>query len=94
MLVTPFVFTKNLLAFVFLDFQIAQACKPVVKRAGVWGLVTSLARSYEIVMGLLVFTPVMFLSWFPFVSGFQTHMLFNQAFNRGVKISSLLKIRD
>ncbi|KAI9398697.1 hypothetical protein POPTR_003G214200v4 [Populus trichocarpa] len=69
---------------------IAQACKPVVQRAGFWGSVRTLARGYEIVMGLLLFTPVAFLAWFPFVSEFQTRMLFNQAFSRGLQISRIL----
>lgn len=70
--------------------QIAQACKPVVQRAGFWGSVQTLARGYEIIMGLLLFTPVAFLAWFPFVSEFQTRMLFNQAFSRGLQISRIL----
>ncbi|OWM69233.1 hypothetical protein CDL15_Pgr025420 [Punica granatum] len=69
---------------------IAQACKRLVKRAGFWGSVRTLARGYEIVMGLLLFTPVAFLAWFPFVSEFQTRMLFNQAFSRGLQISRIL----
>ncbi|KAL8241410.1 hypothetical protein R6Q59_014764 [Mikania micrantha] len=69
---------------------IAQACKPVLKTAGFWGSVRTLARGYEIVMGLLLFTPIAFLAWFPFVSEFQTRMLFNQAFSRGLHISRIL----
>ncbi|XP_058090540.1 callose synthase 3-like [Magnolia sinica] len=69
---------------------IAQACKPLVQRAGFWGSVRALARGYEIIMGLLLFTPVAFLAWFPFVSEFQTRMLFNQAFSRGLQISRIL----
>ncbi|ESR59155.1 callose synthase 3 [Citrus sinensis] len=69
---------------------IAQALKPVIHRAGFWGSVRTLARGYEIVMGLLLFTPVAFLAWFPFVSEFQTRMLFNQAFSRGLQISRIL----
>ncbi|KVI09417.1 1,3-beta-glucan synthase subunit FKS1-like, domain-1 [Cynara cardunculus var. scolymus] len=68
---------------------IAQACKPVVKTAGFWGSVRTLARGYEIVMGLLLFTPVAFLAWFPFVSEFQTRMLFNQAFSREMNLGFL-----
>lgn len=67
--------------------QIAQALKPLVRRAGFWGSVKTLARGYEIV-GLL--TPVAFLAWFPFFSEFQTRMLFNQAFSRGLQISRIL----
>ncbi|XP_044483306.1 callose synthase 3-like [Mangifera indica] len=69
---------------------IAQALKPLVQRAGLWESVQALARGYEIVMGLLLFTPVAFLAWFPFVSEFQTRMLFNQAFSRGLQISRIL----
>ncbi|PSR95379.1 Callose synthase [Actinidia chinensis var. chinensis] len=79
----------SLYAF-FPFFQIAQACKPLVHRAGFWASVRTLARGYEIVMGLLLFTPVAFLAWFPFVSEFQTRMLFNQAFSRGLQISRIL----
>ncbi|KAL4186373.1 hypothetical protein AMTRI_Chr09g13790 [Amborella trichopoda] len=69
---------------------IAQALKPLVVRAGFWGSVRTLARGYEIVIGLLLFTPIAFLAWFPFVSEFQTRMLFNQAFSRGLQISRIL----
>ncbi|XP_043691872.1 callose synthase 3-like isoform X2 [Telopea speciosissima] len=69
---------------------IAQACRPIVHRAGFWGSVKTLARGYEIVMGLLLFSPIAFLAWFPFVSEFQTRMLFNQAFSRGLQISRIL----
>ncbi|XP_021771975.1 callose synthase 3-like [Chenopodium quinoa] len=69
---------------------IAQAIKPVIRKFGFWGSVRTLARGYEIVMGLLLFTPVAFLAWFPFVSEFQTRMLFNQAFSRGLQISRIL----
>ncbi|XP_010265915.1 PREDICTED: callose synthase 3 [Nelumbo nucifera] len=69
---------------------IAQALKPLVQNAGFWGSVRTLARAYEIVMGLLLFIPVAFLAWFPFVSEFQTRMLFNQAFSRGLQISRIL----
>ncbi|XP_011086981.1 callose synthase 1 [Sesamum indicum] len=69
---------------------IAQALKPVVDRGGFWGSVRTLARGYEYIIGLLLFTPVAFLAWFPFVSEFQTRMLFNQAFSRGLQISRIL----
>ncbi|KAA8520299.1 hypothetical protein F0562_014555 [Nyssa sinensis] len=70
--------------------QMAQALKPMVQQAGIWGSVQTLARGYEIIMGLLLFTPIAFLAWFPFVSEFQTRMLFNQAFSRGLQISRIL----
>ncbi|KAK4253647.1 hypothetical protein QN277_010295 [Acacia crassicarpa] len=69
---------------------IAQALKPLIVRAQLWGSIRALARGYEIIMGLLLFVPVAFLAWFPFVSEFQTRMLFNQAFSRGLQISRIL----
>ncbi|PIN05529.1 1,3-beta-glucan synthase [Handroanthus impetiginosus] len=70
--------------------QIAQACRPIVKGLGMWGSVKALARGYEYIMGLVIFAPVAILAWFPFVSEFQTRLLFNQAFSRGLQIQRIL----
>ncbi|XP_043697795.1 callose synthase 5 [Telopea speciosissima] len=70
--------------------QISQACKPVMKSLGLWGSVKALARGYEYIMGLVIFCPVAILAWFPFVSDFQTRLLFNQAFSRGLQIQRIL----
>ncbi|KAK6150749.1 hypothetical protein DH2020_015681 [Rehmannia glutinosa] len=70
--------------------QIAQACRPIVKGLGMWGSVKALARGYEYLMGLVIFAPVAILAWFPFVSEFQTRLLFNQAFSRGLQIQRIL----
>ncbi|KAL0903557.1 hypothetical protein M5K25_027945 [Dendrobium thyrsiflorum] len=70
--------------------QISQALKPAVKAFGLWGSVKALGRGYEYVMGLVIFAPVAVLAWFPFVSEFQTRLLFNQAFSRGLQISRIL----
>ncbi|KAI3713989.1 hypothetical protein L1987_72578 [Smallanthus sonchifolius] len=69
---------------------IAQACRPCVKGIGFWDSIMELGRAYECVMGLVVFMPIVILSWFPFVSEFQTRLLFNQAFSRGLQISMIL----
>ncbi|KAI4995354.1 hypothetical protein ZWY2020_035257 [Hordeum vulgare] len=69
---------------------IAQPCRPLFRVTGLWGSVRALARAYEVIMGMLLFTPITVLSWFPFVSEFQTRMLFNQAFSRGLQISRIL----
>ncbi|KAF7849018.1 hypothetical protein BT93_L1332 [Corymbia citriodora subsp. variegata] len=69
---------------------IAQACKPLAVQLGIWGSIRTLARGYEIIMGFFLFAPVAFLAWFPFVSEFQTRMLFNEAFSRGLQISRIL----
>ncbi|CAD6241520.1 unnamed protein product [Miscanthus lutarioriparius] len=69
---------------------IAQTMRSAISHMGLWGSIKALARGYEIIMGLLLFTPIAFLAWFPFVSEFQTRMLFNQAFSRGLQISRIL----
>lgn len=78
------------MACIVFTVQIAQACKPVVKGIGMWGSVKALARGYEYLMGLMIFGPVAVLAWFPFVSEFQTRLLFNQAFSRGLQIQRIL----
>ena len=70
--------------------QISQASKPVIKACGLWGSVKALSRGYEYLMGIVIFVPVAVLAWFPFVSEFQTRLLFNQAFSRGLQISRIL----
>ncbi|KAK4781006.1 hypothetical protein SAY87_017112 [Trapa incisa] len=70
--------------------QIAQACRPFVKGIGMWSSVKALGRGYEYIMGILIFAPVAVLAWFPFVSEFQTRLLFNQAFSRGLQIQRIL----
>lgn len=73
-----------------LSQQISQASKPVVKAFGLWGSVKALSRGYEYLMSIVIFVPVAVLAWFPFVSEFQTRLLFNQAFSRGLQISRIL----
>ncbi|KAL6615212.1 hypothetical protein ACP70R_037482 [Stipagrostis hirtigluma subsp. patula] len=69
---------------------IGQACSPLIKRTMLWDSIMELGRAYENMMGLVLFLPIGFLSWFPFVSEFQTRLLFNQAFSRGLQISRIL----
>ncbi|KAL1323035.1 hypothetical protein AAHE18_14G242800 [Arachis hypogaea] len=73
--------------------QIAQALKPLVQVVGLWESVKTLARNYDMVMGLLLFTPVAFLSLFPFISDFQTRTLFNKWFSGDLQILSTLRGR-
>jgi callose synthase len=61
-----------------------------LKWVGFWESIKELARAYECIMGLIIFTPIAVLSWFPFLSEFQTRLLFNQAFSRGLQISMIL----
>ncbi|MCD7469822.1 Callose synthase 5 [Datura stramonium] len=84
---------SSLLAFLptgWALLSIAQACRPIVKGIGMWGSVKALARGYDYLMGLVIFAPVAVLAWFPFVSEFQTRLLFNQAFSRGLQIQRIL----
>ncbi|KAH7686236.1 callose synthase protein [Dioscorea alata] len=69
---------------------IGQACRPLLRRIGFWDSIKELGRAYEYAMGLIIFMPIVVLSWFPFVSEFQTRLLFNQAFSRGLQISRIL----
>ncbi|KAI3796322.1 hypothetical protein L1987_38989 [Smallanthus sonchifolius] len=69
---------------------IGQACRSCVKAIGLWDSIMEMGRAYECVMGLVIFMPIVILSWFPFVSEFQTRLLFNQAFSRGLQISMIL----
>ena len=55
-----------------------------------WDCIKTLAQAYEYMIGLLIFTPIAVLAWFPFVSEFQSRLLFNQAFTRGLQISRIL----
>ncbi|KAK2441448.1 callose synthase [Trifolium repens] len=83
----------SILAFVpsgWAIILIAQTCRGLLKWAKLWASVKELSRAYEYVMGLIIFMPTAVLSWFPFVSEFQTRLLFNQAFSRGLQISMIL----
>ncbi|KAI3784457.1 hypothetical protein L1987_43556 [Smallanthus sonchifolius] len=83
----------SLLAFLptgWAILQIAQACRALVKALGMWGSVKALGRGYEYIMGVMIFTPVAILAWFPMVYDFQTRLLFNQAFSRGLQIQRIL----
>ncbi|KAG6683861.1 hypothetical protein I3842_12G033500 [Carya illinoinensis] len=64
--------------------------KKLVWKIGFWDSVREFARMYDAGMGLLIFTPIAVLSWFPFISTFQSRLLFNQAFSRGLEISIIL----
>ncbi|XP_076914598.1 callose synthase 9-like, partial [Bidens hawaiensis] len=82
-----------ILAFIPTGWGILSICvawKPVLKKTGLWKSVRSLARLFDAGMGMLIFIPIAFCSWFPFISTFQTRLMFNQAFSRGLEISLIL----
>ncbi|KAK4778668.1 hypothetical protein SAY86_006196 [Trapa natans] len=70
--------------------SLAVTWKKLVRNLGLWDSVREFARMYDAGMGALIFIPVAILSWFPFVSTFQSRLLFNQAFSRGLEISLIL----
>ncbi|KAG5000330.1 hypothetical protein JHK87_021402 [Glycine soja] len=61
-----------------------------IQGIGMWGSIKALSRGYEYVMGVIIFAPVAIMAWFPFVSEFQTRLLYNQAFSRGLQIQRIL----
>ncbi|CAK9328067.1 unnamed protein product [Citrullus colocynthis] len=61
--------------------SIAVAWKTLIKKLGLWKSICSIAQLYDAGMGMLIFIPIAFLSWFPFVSTFQNYLMFNHAFN-------------
>ncbi|KAL1209899.1 Callose synthase 10 [Cardamine amara subsp. amara] len=70
--------------------SLAITWKRVLKILGLWETVREFGRIYDAAMGMLIFSPVALLSWFPFISTFQSRLLFNQAFSRGLEISIIL----
>ncbi|XP_039009301.1 LOW QUALITY PROTEIN: callose synthase 7-like [Hibiscus syriacus] len=73
---------------------IGQACRPLSKGIMWWNAMKEMSRAYDYIMALLLFMPIAILSWLPFVSEFQTRILFNQAFSRGLQISIILTGRE
>ncbi|XP_011072986.1 callose synthase 10 [Sesamum indicum] len=83
----------SILAFIptgWLILSLAITWKKIVRSLGLWESVKEFARMYDAGMGILIFAPIAVLSWFPFVSTFQSRLLFNQAFSRGLEISLIL----
>ncbi|XP_071726510.1 callose synthase 11-like [Rutidosis leptorrhynchoides] len=70
--------------------SIAQVLRPFLENSIVWDTVVSLARLYDMLIGMCVLTPLAFLSWMPGFQSMQTRILFNEAFSRGLQISRLL----
>ncbi|XP_028116346.1 callose synthase 10 isoform X1 [Camellia sinensis] len=83
----------SILAFIPTGWTIlclAITWKRIVRSLGLWDSVREFARMYDAGMGMIIFAPIAVLSWFPFVSTFQSRLLFNQAFSRGLEISLIL----
>ncbi|KAI4336268.1 hypothetical protein L6164_014813 [Bauhinia variegata] len=83
----------SILAFIptgWAILSLAITWRKIVWRLGLWDSVREFARMYDAGMGMIIFAPIAFLSWFPFISTFQSRLLFNQAFSRGLEISLIL----
>lgn len=70
--------------------SIAQVLRPFLESSIVWDTVVSLARLYDLLIGIFVLAPLAFLSWMPGFQAMQTRILFNEAFSRGLQISRIL----
>ncbi|KAI5073079.1 hypothetical protein GOP47_0011092 [Adiantum capillus-veneris] len=70
--------------------SIAVAWSWLMNQLHLWRVVRDISWYYDAGMGILIFLPIAILSWFPFISTFQTRLLFNQAFSRGLEISLIL----
>ncbi|ESQ52310.1 hypothetical protein EUTSA_v10016126mg [Eutrema salsugineum] len=70
--------------------SLAITWRRLIKLLGLWETVREFGRIYDAAMGMLIFAPIALLSWFPFISTFQSRLLFNQAFSRGLEISIIL----
>lgn len=69
---------------------IAQVFRPFLQSTRLWQPVVSVARLYDIMFGVIVLTPVAFLSWMPGFQSMQTRILFNEAFSRGLRIFQIV----
>ncbi|KVH89522.1 callose synthase 11-like [Cynara cardunculus var. scolymus] len=70
--------------------SIAQVLRPFLESSVVWDTVVSVARLYDMLIGMFVLAPLAFLSWMPGFQAMQTRILFNEAFSRGLQISRIL----
>ncbi|XP_065874400.1 callose synthase 12 [Euphorbia lathyris] len=70
--------------------SIAQVLRPFLQSTPLWTSVVSVARLYDIMMGVIIMIPVAFLSWMPGFQSMQTRILFNEAFSRGLRIFQLV----
>ncbi|KAL1323430.1 callose synthase 10 [Arachis hypogaea] len=83
----------SILAFIptgWAMLSLAITWRRIVWSLGLWDSVREFARMYDAGMGMIIFVPIALLSWFPFISTFQSRLLFNQAFSRGLEISLIL----
>ncbi|GFZ05671.1 glucan synthase-like 5 [Actinidia rufa] len=69
---------------------IAQVLRPFLQKTILWDIVVSVARTYDIMFGVIIMAPVGLLSWMPGFQSMQTRILFNEAFSRGLQIFKIV----
>jgi callose synthase len=69
---------------------IAQVLRPFLQSTILWESVVSVARLYDIMLGVIIMVPVALLSWMPGFQSMQTRILFNEAFSRGLRIFQII----
>ncbi|KAH7422298.1 hypothetical protein KP509_12G002500 [Ceratopteris richardii] len=62
-----------------------------IEHTPVWEIVVSVARLYELFLGILVFIPLLVLSWIPGFQDMQNRILFSTAYISGINITRLFE---
>ena len=57
---------------------IAQVLRPFLQKTILWDIVVSVARTYDIMFGVIIMAPVALLSWMPGLQSMQTRILFKR----------------
>ncbi|KAH7422349.1 hypothetical protein KP509_12G004600 [Ceratopteris richardii] len=97
---TSFQFFDTVLSvFAFLPtgwalLSIALVFRRFIERTPFWEIVISVARLYELFLGILVFIPLLVLSWIPGFQGMQSRILFSTAYVNKINIARLLQAKQ
>ncbi|XP_021727691.1 callose synthase 12-like [Chenopodium quinoa] len=70
--------------------SVALVLRGFIRKTVLWRVIMAMARLYDIMFGVIVMTPLAFLSWMPGFQSMQTRILFNEAFSRGLRIFQIL----
>ncbi|MCO5596467.1 hypothetical protein L7F22_050530 [Adiantum nelumboides] len=70
--------------------SIALVFRRFLERTPLWQVLVSTARLFDLTIGILLFVPLLVVSWIPGFQDMQNRILFNQAFSRGLNITLLL----
>lgn len=59
-----------------------------------WELIKRVFSAYDAVIGVVLLIPIGLLSFIPFISDFQTRLIFTQEFSYGLNANRLLAVTD